>query len=60
MPDQTVAKPVRALRVMLVDDGADFRRARALLLNRQPDHEVVAQAGSLGEARRQAASVGAP
>ena len=54
MPQQTVAKPVRALRVMLVDDDADFRRARALLLDRQPDHEMVAQAGSLGEARRQA------
>lgn len=60
MPQQTLGKPVRALRVKLVDDDADFRRARALLLDRQPDHEMVAQAGSLGEARRQAASVGGP
>ena len=43
---------------MLVEDHADFRRAMASLLGRQPDHEVVTQAGSLGEACRQAALVG--
>jgi two-component system, NarL family, response regulator DevR len=58
MPEQTVGKPARAVRVMLVEDHADFRRAMASLLGRQPDLEVVAQAGSLGEARRQAALVG--
>jgi hypothetical protein len=52
MPEQTVGKPARAVRVMLVEDHADFRRAMASLLGRQPDLEVVAQAGSLGEVRR--------
>jgi len=37
---------------MLVDDRADFRRAFAGLLERQPDIEVVSTAGSLAEARR--------
>ncbi len=45
------------VRVMLVDDHAPFRRAMAFLVGRQPDLEVVAQAGSLEEARRHAASV---
>ncbi len=36
---------------MLVDDRADFRGAFATLLDRQPDIEVVAQAGSISEAR---------
>jgi DNA-binding NarL/FixJ family response regulator len=40
------------LRVLLVDDNAEFRRAFAGLLERQPDLEVVAKAGSLAEARR--------
>ena len=38
-------------RVMLVDDHADFRRLMTAALSRQPDLEVVAQAGSLAEAR---------
>jgi DNA-binding NarL/FixJ family response regulator len=49
MPDQPMAGPVR---VVLVDDRADFRRAFASLLERQPDIEVVGTAGSLAEARR--------
>lgn len=48
------AEPVR---VMLVEDNAPFRRAIATFLNRQPDLEVVAEAGLLGEARRHVASV---
>lgn len=40
------------LRVLLVDDNAEFRRAFAGLLERQPDLEVVAKAGSLAEARQ--------
>ena len=52
MPDQPLTGPVRAVRVMLVDDRADFRRAFAGLLERQPDIEVVSTAGSLAEARR--------
>ncbi len=43
-------------RVMLVDDHADFRRLMTALVARQPDLEVVAQAGSLAEARNHAAT----
>jgi DNA-binding NarL/FixJ family response regulator len=48
----------RTVRVMLVDDHADFRRLVAAWLEREPDLAVVAQAGSLEEARRQVASAG--
>jgi DNA-binding NarL/FixJ family response regulator len=46
------------VRVMLVDDHADFRALVAAWVDHQPDLAVVAQAGSLEEARRKAASVG--
>src|SRR5215210_319889 len=36
---------------MLVDDHASFRRPLAFMLEREPDLSVVAQAGSLAEAR---------
>jgi DNA-binding NarL/FixJ family response regulator len=39
------------LRILVVDDRADFRQAFASVLGAQPDLEVVAQAGSLAEAR---------
>jgi DNA-binding NarL/FixJ family response regulator len=39
------------IRVLLVDDRTDFRRTFARLLERQPDLEVVAAAGSLAEGR---------
>ena len=39
------------MRVLVVDDRADFRQAFAYVLGSQPDMEVVAQAGSLAEAR---------
>src|ERR671916_899291 len=55
MTDQTLE---RSVRVMLVEDHADFRGVMASLVDRQPGLEVVAQAGSVDEARRQAASVG--
>ena len=42
---------------MLVDDHADFRHLMTALLAREPDLEVVAQAGSLAEARSHAAAV---
>src|SRR5215212_8589534 len=38
------------LRILVVDDRADFRQAFCALLEAQPDLEVVAQAGSLAEA----------
>jgi DNA-binding NarL/FixJ family response regulator len=44
-------------RVMLVDDQTDFRRLMEALLRRQADLEVVAQAGSLAEARSHATTV---
>ena len=44
-------------RVMLIDDQADFRHLMVALLDRQADLEVVAQAGSLAEARSHAAVV---
>jgi DNA-binding NarL/FixJ family response regulator len=42
-------------RVMIVEDHADFRDLIEVLLDRQPDIELLAQAGSLVEARAQAA-----
>src|SRR5215210_8134341 len=44
-------------RIMLIEDQADFRRLMEALLARQPDLEVVAQAGSLAEARSHPAAV---
>jgi DNA-binding NarL/FixJ family response regulator len=44
-------------RIMLVDDHADFRRLMTAMLARHPDLEVVAQAGSLAEARKHAKAV---
>jgi two-component system response regulator DevR len=44
------------IRVMHVEDHADFRDLMVILLNGQSDIEVVAQAGSLVEARAHVAS----
>ena len=38
-------------RIMLVDDHTSFRQPLAFMLEREPDLTVVAQAGSLAEAR---------
>ena len=38
-------------RVMLVDDHVAFREALAFMIGREPDLEVVAEAGSLAETR---------
>ncbi len=43
-------------RIMLVDDHPDFRDLMVTLLESQPDLEVVAQAGTMAEARSQAAA----
>ena len=45
----------RQIRVMLVEDHSDFRALMEVLLSGQSDIELVAQAGSLAEARAQAA-----
>src|SRR5215216_5909641 len=42
----------RSGRIMLVEDHLSFRQSLAFLLSREPDLEVVAQAGSLAEARQ--------
>jgi DNA-binding NarL/FixJ family response regulator len=39
-------------RLLLVEDHASFRQTLALMFDQEPDFEVVAQAGSLAEARR--------
>ena len=41
----------KPLRVMLVEDHIPYRQAIAFLMSLDPDLEVVAQAGSLAEAR---------
>jgi DNA-binding NarL/FixJ family response regulator len=43
-------------RIMLVDDHPDFRDLMVTLLESQPDLEVVAQAGTMAEARIRAAT----
>jgi DNA-binding NarL/FixJ family response regulator len=48
--------PATLTRVMLVDDHADFRDLMVALLEGQPDLEVVAQAGTMAEARSRAAA----
>jgi DNA-binding NarL/FixJ family response regulator len=43
---------IRIVWVMLVEDHASFRQSLAALLSHEPDIEVVAQAGSLAQARQ--------
>src|SRR5215208_1399652 len=43
---------IRIVRVMLVEDHVAFRQSLASLLGREPDLEVVAQVGSLAQARQ--------
>ena len=52
----TVEATSKRIRVMVVEDHADFRDLMEVLLGRQPDIELLAQAGSLAEARAQAAT----
>ncbi|CAA9429192.1 MAG: hypothetical protein AVDCRST_MAG80-448 [uncultured Rubrobacteraceae bacterium] len=51
----TAEAQARRTRVMIVEDHADFRELMQVLLGRQPDIDLLAQAGSLAEARDQAA-----
>jgi two-component system response regulator DesR len=51
----TAKAQTRPTRVMIVEDHADFRKLMEVLLGTQPDIELLAQAGSLAEARDQAA-----
>jgi len=46
---------VSVARLFLLEDHSWFRRALADLLEREPDLEVVGEAGSMAEARREAA-----
>ena len=54
-PGMTLEAQARRTRVMIVEDHADFRDLMKVLLDRQPDIELLAQAGSLVEARVMAA-----
>ena len=45
----------KQVRVMLVEDHPDFRALMEVLLNGQSDMKLIAQAGSLAEARDHAA-----
>jgi DNA-binding NarL/FixJ family response regulator len=47
-----IMSAIRIVRVMLVEDHAAFRQSLAALLGRERDLEVVAQAGSLAQARQ--------
>jgi DNA-binding NarL/FixJ family response regulator len=52
MSEEAATRPIR---VMIVEDHADFRALMEVLLARQQDFQLLAQAGSLAEAREQAA-----
>jgi DNA-binding NarL/FixJ family response regulator len=45
------------IRVLLVDDHVSFRQPLAFMFDREPDLEVVGQAGSIAEARGQLAGI---
>jgi DNA-binding NarL/FixJ family response regulator len=45
----------KRIRVMIVEDNGDFRALMEVLLNGQSDMKLIAQAGSLAEARGHAA-----
>ena len=47
-----MSAPTTPLKVMLLEDETAFREALAFVLAKEPELEVVAQAGSLAEARQ--------
>ena len=47
-----IMSAIRIFRVLLVEDHAAFRQSLAALLSQETDIEVVAQAGSLAQARQ--------
>jgi DNA-binding NarL/FixJ family response regulator len=47
-----MSAPNTPLKVMLVEDDTAFREALAFVLAKEPELEVLAQAGSLAEARQ--------
>jgi hypothetical protein len=49
---ENVMSATRIVRIMLVKDHLSFRQALAFLRGHEPDLEVVAQAGSLAQARQ--------
>jgi DNA-binding NarL/FixJ family response regulator len=54
--EEVVAQKV--IRIILVEDHADFRHLMASLLRREPDLELVAEVDSLEETHSHAAHVG--
>jgi CheY-like chemotaxis protein len=54
----SAATETTTIRVILVEDHADFRHLVSYWIDREPDLEVVAQAKSLEETRQNASSVG--
>ena len=56
MIEETVEQ--KTANIMLVEDHASFRQALAFMFGREPEFNVVAQAGSLEEARRSAKGSG--
>lgn len=50
LPKSKTPKPVRVLRVILVEDHVVVRQGIRLLIDEQPDIEVLAEAGSLAQA----------
>jgi DNA-binding NarL/FixJ family response regulator len=49
---EAVIKSTQSARIVLIEDHATVRQALAFVLKQEPELEVVAQAGSLAEARR--------
>jgi DNA-binding NarL/FixJ family response regulator len=55
-----MAEAPTLIRVMLVDDHASLRRPLAFMIDREADFTVIAEAGTLGEARKLLSSGAVP